>query len=326
MIDAGIVGLGWWGQVLVKSVQGKSDKIRFTKGAVRTPEKVADFAKSHDFELVDSLDGLLADKSIDAVVLATPHSLHRQQMEKAAKAGKHIFCEKPLTLSGPDSRAAADAARASGVVLAAGHNRRFHPAFQEMRKRVAQGALGDIVHVEGNMSSPGLWLYQPGSWRLERAESPAGGMAAMGLHIFDGMISMFGRIEAVCAQSTRLHRASGLDETTTALLRMENGMTGSVATSLATAWYFDFRVYGSNGWAEIRNFQMDKFTFFPREGEIEQIEFQPVDTERAELEAFADAVSGVADYPIPVDHAVHSTAVLRAIYDAAERKTWVDVD
>jgi predicted dehydrogenase len=91
MINAAMVGLGWWGKVLVQSVQNKSDKIRFTAGAVRTPSKVADFAEEQGLTMHDSLDGVLADDAIDAVVFATPHSRHVDEIVASAAAGKHVW-------------------------------------------------------------------------------------------------------------------------------------------------------------------------------------------------------------------------------------------
>ena len=128
MINAGIVGLGWWGRVLVGSVQGKSDSIRFSHGATRTRAKAETYAGEQGVDLVDSYDELLAVDDLDAVVLATPHSKHLEQIQAAAAAGKHVFVEKPITLTKADAEAAIAACRDAGVVCAVGFNRRFHPA------------------------------------------------------------------------------------------------------------------------------------------------------------------------------------------------------
>ena len=109
VIRAAIVGLGSWGRNLVASVQGKSELIGFVAGATRTPAKAADFARQHGIALRDSYEQLLADPAIDAVVLATPHSMHTAQIVAAARAGKHVFTEKPLGLSREESAAAAAA-------------------------------------------------------------------------------------------------------------------------------------------------------------------------------------------------------------------------
>src|SRR5258707_5766330 len=109
MIRAAIVGMGTWGQNLVTSVQGKSDAIRFVAGTTRTPAKAMDFAAKHGIRMVDTYAHVLADADIDAVVLATPHSLHSEQIRAAAKAGKPVFVEKPLGLTRQSSAEAVQA-------------------------------------------------------------------------------------------------------------------------------------------------------------------------------------------------------------------------
>ncbi|MFZ3308770.1 MAG: Gfo/Idh/MocA family oxidoreductase, partial [Xanthobacteraceae bacterium] len=99
MITAAIVGLGWWGKTVVESAEN-SDAIRFVAGATRTvTPDIEAFAKKAGFKLEANYEAILADKSVDAVVLATPHSMHGKQVVAAAAAGKHVFCEKPFTLT-----------------------------------------------------------------------------------------------------------------------------------------------------------------------------------------------------------------------------------
>src|SRR5215475_1839826 len=111
MINAAIVGLGWWGKTLVESAQG-SDFIRFVAGATRTvsPE-VKSFAETHKLRLSDKFEALLKDSAVNAVVLCTPHSMHTQQVIAAAHVGKHVFCEKPFALSKADAERAVDVTR-----------------------------------------------------------------------------------------------------------------------------------------------------------------------------------------------------------------------
>jgi predicted dehydrogenase len=149
MIRAAIVGLGWWGKTLVESVQGTSNVIQFTAGAARTlSPDIQKFGELHGLKLVQNLDELLADRRIGAIVLATPHSLHTSQVIAAAKAGKHVFCEKPFALHKADAEAAVDAVKKAGVVLGLGYNRRLHPEMNKLRERVRSGGLGTIMHVE----------------------------------------------------------------------------------------------------------------------------------------------------------------------------------
>lgn len=323
VVNAAIVGLGRWGQTLVASVEGKSETIRFTVGVTRRPAKAAEFAAARRIALGDDYDAVLADPNIDAVVLATPHSQHAEQTVAAARAGKHIFVEKPFTLTKASAEGAVDAVERAGVVLALGHNRRFLPSIAELRRRIASGALGEISHVEANASGSGALRYRPGAWRASRAESPSGGMAGMGIHMVDTMIGLFGRISKVHAQSLQLVTDVGIDDTTSILLRFENGMSGYLATLAATAPAWRLQVFGSHSWVEIR--EESRFEARSLKGKPEVIDYPPFDKERAELEAFAAAIAGDAAYPVPPADAIHGIAVFEAINRSAESGVTVTV-
>ena len=143
MVRAAIIGLGRWGKSLVNSVHGKTDAIQFVAGHSRTRAGAEDFLKEKNIPFVDSYDAILANKSIDAVVLATPHSQHAEQVIAATKAGKHIHCEKPLTLDLPSAKAAVDAAKKAGLVLAVGFNRRFHPSVDRKSTRLNSSHMSE---------------------------------------------------------------------------------------------------------------------------------------------------------------------------------------
>src|SRR5690348_13923257 len=128
MLRAAIVGLGSWARTLVGSVHGHSDELRFVAACTRTPASAEAYCLEHGLQLTDDYAGLLADRSIDAVVLATPNSLHETQIVQAAAAGKHVYVEKPFALTTTSARTAIAAVERAGVTLAVGLNRRFHPS------------------------------------------------------------------------------------------------------------------------------------------------------------------------------------------------------
>src|ERR1700690_4369095 len=106
MIDSAVIGLGRWGKSIVEAVQGKSKRLRFIRGVSKEPELVADFAKTHEFELGTEFSNAVADPRVQAVFLATPHSLHVEQIGAVAAAGKPVWCEKPLALTRADAERA----------------------------------------------------------------------------------------------------------------------------------------------------------------------------------------------------------------------------
>ena len=140
MLDAAIVGLGRWGQVMVDSVQSGGaplgEHIRFTRAVTRTPAKVVDYAAGQGMALGADYQAALDDPAIDAVVLATPHSQHADQIVAAAAAGKHVMVEKPFTLGKANAARAVAACERAGVVLVPAHNRRFLPAIAALQTMI----------------------------------------------------------------------------------------------------------------------------------------------------------------------------------------------
>jgi predicted dehydrogenase len=327
-----MVGMGWWGRTLVEAVQADSDQIRFVAGTTRTlaPEVKA-FAEAQQLRLADSYEALLADKTIDAVVLATPHSLHSPQTIAAAQVGKHVFCEKPFALHTADAVAAVAATEKAGVTLGLGYNRRFHPEMTKLRQQIQSGELGTLLHFEATMTFPNALLLKPDAWRAHRDETPCGGLTPMGVHAIDGMIDLGGAIDRVYCQS--FHRVVPVDsdDTTSMLFRLKNGASGYLGTITATGPGFSFQVFGSKGSVRLegmthvagasseerrtRLFSTGKFQ--PIKGPAEVWEAARLDVTRACLEAFATAASGGAPYLIPTSEMIHGASVTEAVVKSA---------
>ncbi len=332
MIRAAIIGLGWWGKTLVEAVQGRSKEIRFAAGATRTvsPEVQA-FATAQGFDLRTSYDELLKDSTIDAVVLSTPHSMHVPQIVAAAKAGKHVFCEKPFALTKAEALEAVQVMRKAGTTLALGYNRRFHPTMADLRERVHTGNLGTILHFEATMTFPNALYLKPSQWRANREETPCGGLTPMGVHVVDAAIDLFGEVDEVYCQSFRRAVQVDSDDTTSILFRMKNGMSGYLGTMTATGGSFRLQVYGSEGWVRIngmshvagasseerRSRLFGDCTFQPVKGATETWEAVAYDVARAALDAFARAAQRGPAYPIPVEQMIHGAAVTEAIVKSA---------
>jgi predicted dehydrogenase len=320
---AAIVGLGWWGQTLVNSIQGKSD-VQFVLGQTRTKSKVEAFAREKNIKLVDDYDAVLADKSVDAVVLATPHSQHGDQVRKAAAAGKHIFSEKPFTLTAADAESAVAATKKAGVVLAVGFNRRFHPSMEELRARVKDGRLGDVGAVIGEHTAFSAAALPPDGWRANPEETPAGAMTGIGVHTLDSMIGLFGAVSEVYCVTAR-RAVQHVDDTTSVIVKFANGVTGTIFCSLSTAPNYSFAVYGSKGLAEITRPNLDRFSFQPapskpREpaGPPEVIEKPGFDTLHAELSEFAEAVAGKKQFRVPLDEVVMGVKAFEAVVKSSK--------
>ena len=324
MIRAAIVGLGWWGRTMVDSVQGKSDQITFVAANTRTRAKAEDFCRDRKIELRDDLDAILKDSGIDAIVYATPHSQHEEHVKRAAQAAKHIYVEKPFTLTVASARSALDAVKKAGVVLGIDYQRRFEPAIGEIRGRVRDGRLGTICFGVAEGTAPGGLFMPKESWRTNPAETPVGAMTGIGVHLVDGFIDLCGEIAQVYCVNTR--RAAPLvDDTTTVTLIHKNGVTSSFSCSIAAAANYRVAVYGTRGLAETDgNLNMFRFSPAPdKPGHPPPVQPEIIDHKganplKAGVEAFAAAIRGDAPFPISAKQIVHGVAVFEAIVKSAK--------
>jgi predicted dehydrogenase len=334
MIRAAILGLGRWGRSLVNSVQGKSADIQFVAAHTRTRASAEEFCREKGLRFVDTYDQILADPEIDAVVLATPHSRHAEQIAQAAAAGKHVFVEKPMTLDLASAQSSVEAARKAGIMLAVGFNRRFHPSIVEIRNRKAAGRLGAIVAMVGQHTTSTQSFIAADNWRADPHEAPAGAMTAVGVHLMDHMIEFGGKIRAVhCV--TGVHGAGPADDTTTILFTFESGATASIFCSVATATNFNFAVYGTKGLAEVSGAALQNFRFVPTSdrpptGPItappgEHLDFTGFDMLNAEMTAFARAIMDKTPYPVPLAEVLHGMAAFDAVVASAAMKQPVRV-
>jgi len=318
MIRAAICGLGRWGQRLLASVQ-HSEAIKITTGVSRDPSRHAELARTAGIEVVDSYARLLKRRDIDAVILATPHSQHAVEIVQAAKAGKHVFVEKPFTLTRASAEKALDACKEAGITLVPGFNRRYAPAFVDMLRRIEAGEIGDVVHVEGQNSGGTGHSLKPGFWRSTRREAPGGGMTARGVHALDCMICIAGHVATLYASSQKRCLADDidLDDTTTMLLKFANGVSGSLTSVFVTGDYWRVQALGTKGWLEIRS--NTALTACGLEGPPQTFTFPDVDRERAELEAFAAAIERGEKFPVTPADIVNGVAVVEAIEKSSAR-------
>jgi predicted dehydrogenase len=309
MIEAAIVGLGRWGRTLVAAAQGKSDKLRFTRAVSRDPARHRDFASGHRLELVRGFESVLADPRIEAVVLATPHSLHCEQILAVAGAGKAVFCEKPLCLEAADAARAIAACEAAGVVLGTGTDKRFCPAFQELLRLARSGALGEVLHVEAHFSNEVAGNFA--GWRHDPAESPAGGMTGTGIHMLDAMIALAGPVRRVQGQLLTKKLPPDPLDAIAALIEFESGASGSLAAVRSTPFFMRVHAFARHASAEALG--RTELVLRRSDAEPQRLTFAPRDSVRANLEAFADAVAGRAPYPIPPAEILATVAAFAAI-------------
>jgi len=323
MINAAIVGLGWWGQNHVTAAKG-SNKIRFTRAVDLAPENVQGFCDEHELNLTADYADALNDPEIDAVVLVTPHTQHTDQIVAGAAAGKHVLTEKPFALEKSEGERAANAMKDAGLTLGIGHNYRYGPAVQEIKRIIDSGDLGEIHHIEANLSHQGQIGIE--GWRRANKEAPTGGIVHFGAHMIDIMCWYGGPMREVYGQLTShiLENDCG-----SVLVKFENGITtGYLANLMTTPATMHLHVMGSKGWARANGW-MDttKVTTCFGAGAVEdgggsvnEIELPVRDIIsqiRANDENFAAACEGKETYLFTPDEMAHTAAIHEAIAKSA---------
>jgi len=315
MINAAIIGLGWWGKNIVSAVQGKSQKLRFVHGVSKEIDAALPIAEANGFTLSDDLDKALADPKVQAVVLATPHSLHADQIVRVAGAGKPVFCEKPLTLKRADAERAIAACRKANVPIGVGQNKRFWPSMVELRRIAKSGALGMIMHIEGHYSNENSGLHFS-SWRALPSESPGGGMTGTGIHLLDAFTSIAGPAAEVNARVTTFREGPDPRDTVSVLFRFANELSGFLGAVRASPVYWRVQVFGDEGSVEALG-EAETIVRL-KGGKVERREFEKIDSLRAEFDAFADAIEGRAPYPITPEEMVNTVAAFEGVITSME--------
>lgn len=315
-----LVGLGWWGRTILALLEDNA-KLRVVHAVDANPGA----AVSHVPFSTDYGEAL-RDPAVDAVVLCTPHSLHAAQIVAAANAGKHVFCEKPLSLSRKEVLQAVDACNRNDVKLGVGHEKRFEPPIQELFRLAKSGELGTLLQIEANFSQDKFLSLPADNWRLSGKEAPAGPMTATGIHLLDLSVGLMGPADRVFASVRTLGSRLANGDTLGILVNFRSGANALLSAVLATPFDGRFAVYGSKGWAEVRDKAHPEdpegwtLTTHMRGSQKKARDYPPASAVLANLEAFADAAAGRAPYPVPQGEMIANVSALEAIIRSAARR------
>jgi len=319
-IGVAIIGLGWWGRIIVGLLQGNAKLA--VACAVDVDPAAEKFAAGLGIRFEKDLGAALADPAVGAVILCTPHSQHCGQIVRAAGAGKHVFCEKPLSLSRADAARAIAACQANGVALGVGHERRFEPPMLEVRRIAASGELGTLLQIEANFSQDKFLSMPAGNWRLSQAEAPGGPMTATGIHMLDLAIGLLGPAQEVYARVSQLGSGLTNGDTLGVFVAHQSGGNSLISAILATPFEGRFALYGNHGWVDVRDKAHPEspegwtLTSRLRGNPKQSREFPPANAVLANLEAFADAAAGRAPYPVPQAQMLANIAALEAVFNS----------
>lgn len=313
-----VAGLGWWGKQIISCLE-KTARYKVLYGIdPNPPADVAEFRKSHNFALETDFDRALADPEVEGVILATPHALHEEQALKVIAAGKNLFCEKPLTMTGEGARRVVEACKKAGKVLGVGHERRWEPAFEELERMLKAGTLGKISLFEANVSHDNFRKLSTDNWRLSPANAPAGMMTAVIIHLTDLMVHWVGPASEVRARTASMIFNPPAEDFVTASIDFKSGARATFNSLSITPFYGRFTVFGDLGWVEIiseGNVDKGKPTILTHgdHNGRRSVSYEATDTVTQNFEAWADAVAGKAPYRFSHEELVDNTRLFEAV-------------
>ena len=305
------IGMGWWSDVLADAIK-RSGKLRIAACYSRSPEKRNAFAAKYGCRAEPSFDAILADDSIEAIVNTTPNNVHLETTRAAARAGKHVFLDKPIANTLADGRAICAVCREAGIVLAIGYQRRRESQFRWIREKIDSGAFGKLVNAEANISRDRLGKIDLGSWRYTAEGMPGGVMLQIGIHYIDVLEYLLGPVKAVSAMLAQLVLPGDNPDVASLVMEHANGALSTVNASYASASeHYVLNVYGKEASAYYDLHQ--GLRFLERGAErSEAVAVPRTDTIVAELEEFARAVRGDGRPEMSGERATASLAVIRA--------------
>lgn len=301
----------------------------------RDKEASAELARTFGSRAFGSLEDLLA-AEIDAVYVATPVYLHCEQVAQCLKAGKHVLCEKPLSLSVAESLEMVELAKACKRQLGAAFMMRFQSQHQEALKIIRAGKLGKPVYGRAQLS---CW-YPPleGAWRQEPSLGAGGSLADMGVHCINLLEMFFGPVVSVTCRIGNLVHSYLSEDSAVATLTFENGALGTVDTFFCIPDEGSRNVlelYGSEGSilakGTIGQDSQGDMTFYSRpqaKGYDAQqardasrgipLQPAPVNTYCAEIEEFSQAILDGRQSRLAGDDGLRCQRILEACYESAK--------
>lgn len=314
---------------------------------------VADILQQHaqgtavefDTKAYKDIPALLADPAIDAVYIATPPASHAELTIAAAKAGKHVLCQKPIALNAAQGQAMVAACTANNVALGIGYMMRFHGAHQKMRQLIREGLIGRPVgaRVRYSVWSPPLPSGQEadeyGAWMHDPQIAGGGPMMDMGVHAIDLLIMMLGRITEVASLCDTLVHDFAVEDTATCMFKFASGAQGILETYMSVPNFEGRRlleVYGSEGSLVAENtiFQLPSGSLWHYKkagGGFENATPEPIDYLQEnmywnEIRLFSEAVVNDTPLPIPGEDGYHIQQVVDAVYRSSAERRYIAID
>ena len=340
-VGLAIIGLGRWANVLA-GVYARSDNVRVITGFSRTREKREAFARRHGCGCEESLDAVLARSDVEAVAVITPNDQHAGAVERAARAGKHVYVEKPIAVSIAHANRIDAVIRETGVTFLCGHSARRLGGVRHMKRMIDRREIGDVSMVEAVFSNERGLELEEGDWRGDPAKAPGGPVIQLGVHQTDNLEFLLGPVARVTSVGKRMYTRVRNVTVSQTLLEFQSGQYAYLGANWVAPGVFAINVYGTKAnlfysldfswWSRSdvtdAHSILRKRAFTQMDGDPDNrllcdtnVEFPPTDHLRDEIEEFALAIRGGGETEVGTRAATRSLAVaLAAVKSSAERR------
>lgn len=322
------IGLGRWAKVLASAV-GRSSELELVSCFSRDPDARLAFSRDYGCRSADSMDELLTDPEVDAVIITVPNDAHAAVVSEAAAAGKHVYVEKPIASSIADGLRIAAAVEKAGVQLMVGHSARMLAGTRRMRELLDGGEIGEVSLAEANFSNNRALELTPDKWRFYNDKSPGGPLIQLAIHQFDVLQYLLGPVDAVSSAIRRLYTAAEVPDVAACLLQHRDGPIAYVGSSWASASAYFARLYGTKRNADLevdfkywsQGDKVDSHSELRLQAGDEQpepVSLAPTDMYRDELEELAHAVREGRDTEVNAAVALQALAMVHAALRSAQ--------
>ena len=302
-VKVGIVGLGRWAKVLTRAA-AKSDKLKIVAGYSRSAEKRDAFQAEMKVPSAPSMEGILADPSIEGVILTVPNEQHLPMAELVAKANKHVYTEKPIASSLAEGLQIADLEKKYGITVTVGHSARLMGGIRKIREAIDKGKLGRVAFIEANFSNHRALELTPKTWRWYKDKAPGGPLSQLAIHMFDVLHYLGGEVLEASSMASKLSPVGAeVDDQSMTLVKFADDKIGYVGSCWTSPGIFSVRVFGSTA---LMHYEIDfdtwdtpdqlhhKSTLYIQRGKEgyakrEELKVPESDMFRAELEMFAES-------------------------------------
>ncbi len=332
-IKVGIIGLGRWARVLTRAAK-LSDEIKIVAGYSRSEEKRSAFASDTGVSAVPDLPSLLSDSDIKGVILTVPNEQHLPVALEVAKAGKHIYTEKPIASTLEDGLAIEALESEFGVTVTVGHSARLLGGIRAIRKAIDAGELGRVGFIEANFSNERALELTPDTWRWYKDRAPGGPLSQLAVHMFDIVQYLGGDVVQATSVASRLSPVGAeVDDQSMTLLKFTDGKIAYVGTCWTSPGVFAVRIFGSKGlmhyeidfgtWDRPDKIRDNSMLYIQRGkdgfGKREVLQEPESNMFRAELEIFAESCRSGTGNELSASNGNSAVACLYAALRSIER-------